>query len=71
VEAAALGNAVIQAVAGGFVSNMAEGRAALQASYDFQNYVPSESAKWDEAFERFKGLKLRTGSLKPSIKASK
>jgi rhamnulokinase len=52
VEAAALGNAMVQAVATGHLSSIAEGKAALRQSLDYEEYLPA-SGGWDEAFARY------------------
>lgn len=52
VEAAALGNAMVQAVATGHLSSIAEGQAALRQSLDYEEYLPA-SGGWDEAFARY------------------
>ncbi len=54
VEAAALGNAMVQAVATGHLSSLDEGRAALKRSVEYQSYSPVQGSKWQDAFERYK-----------------
>jgi rhamnulokinase len=43
VEAAALGNAMMQAVATGHIKNLSEGQAALRQSVELQSYQPTQS----------------------------
>jgi rhamnulokinase len=56
VEAAALGNAMVQAVATGHVSNLADGRAALKRSVHYESYSPARGSAWEEAFEQYKAV---------------
>ncbi len=63
VEAAALGNAMVQAVATGHLKNLAEGRAALKQSVEYQSYSPAQGSKWQDAFERYKSIVVRARSL--------
>jgi rhamnulokinase len=56
VEAAALGNAMVQAVATGHLKNLADGREALQRSVQFESYFPAQVSRWQEAFERYKSV---------------
>jgi rhamnulokinase len=54
VEAAALGNAMVQAVATGHLKNLSDGRAAVKQSLECQSYSPAHVSTWQEAFERYK-----------------
>lgn len=65
VEAAALGNALVQAVATGHLKDLAEGRAALQQSIEFRSYAPAQSGAWQQAFERYKSVVAHGRSLEP------
>jgi rhamnulokinase len=56
VEATAIGNVLVQAVADGALGTIADARAVVRASFPPQRYEPRTSAAWDEAYERF--LKL-------------
>ncbi len=56
VEATALGNMMVQAIARGHISSIAEGRRAVAASARQQTYEPRESAAWQETWARFQGL---------------
>jgi rhamnulokinase len=56
VEATALGNIMIQAVATGHLPNITAGRQAIAASVEQETYKPGTAGPWDIAFERFKGL---------------
>ena len=53
VEAAALGNVMMQAVATGHLKNVAEGRAAIARSIEQETFEPRPSAGWDDAYARF------------------
>jgi rhamnulokinase len=56
VEATALGNVLVQAVARGVVPDLAAGRAALLASVEQVIYEPRASADWDAAIVGFDAL---------------
>jgi rhamnulokinase len=58
VEATALGNVMMQAIATGHLKDIAEGRQAVAASVEQERFAPGKEAGWDEAYERFKGLKV-------------
>ena len=55
VEATALGNIMVQAIAAGRLGSIAEGRAAVAASFPHRRYEP-QTGEWDAAYARFRGL---------------
>lgn len=59
VEATAIGNILVQAMATGDVKSLADARAIVRNSFDVKHYEPRETAKWGEAYERFKKLVTR------------
>jgi rhamnulokinase len=56
VEATAVGNILVQAMATGDVKSIADLRAIVRNSFDVKRYDPRETSKWDQAYERFKQL---------------
>ena len=52
-EATLLGNMLVQAMALGEISSLAEGRQVISASVVPTTYEPQETSKWQEAKERF------------------
>jgi rhamnulokinase len=56
VEATALGNLLLQAIATGHLANLQEGRQAIAASTGQETFTPQNGSAWDEAFERFQKL---------------
>jgi rhamnulokinase len=54
VEATALGNGLVQLIALGELSNLAEARAVVRRSFAPQRYEPQHRADWDAAFARFR-----------------
>jgi rhamnulokinase len=56
IEAAALGNVMMQAVATGHLKNVAEGRVAIARSIEQEQFEPHPSAGWDDAYGRFLAL---------------
>jgi rhamnulokinase len=56
VEATAIGNILVQAMATGDVKSIAELRAIVRNSFDVKRYEPRDTGKWDAAYARFKEL---------------
>lgn len=58
VEATALGNILVQAIAAGHLPNLAAGRDAVAASVEVQQYQPNlaRARQWDDAYARFLAL---------------
>ncbi len=56
VEATALGNVLIQALALGHLSNISELRTVIKNSFEPEIYTPSQTPEWEEAFHRFEKL---------------
>jgi rhamnulokinase len=52
VEATAIGNVLMQAIALGQLGSLAEARAVVRKSFDVETYQPGSSAGWDDAFEK-------------------
>jgi rhamnulokinase len=61
VEATAIGNVLVQAIALGYVTGSAEGRALVRRSFEVKVYEPHNAGAWDAAYERY--LKLKGKSL--------
>jgi rhamnulokinase len=57
VEATAIGNVLVQAIALGHVGSLAEGRALVRRSFEVETYEPRDTAAWDAAYERYLKLK--------------
>jgi rhamnulokinase len=60
VEAAALGNALVQAVAAGHLSSFAEAQAAMRTSQEVGSFAPSQESMWTESFVRYKSILARS-----------
>lgn len=56
IEATALGNIMMQAIASGDIKSLEEGRKAIAASVSQQSFQPQASQDWDKAFTKFKAL---------------
>ncbi len=56
VEATAIGNVMMQAVATGEVASIADARSVIRRSFPVEQYEPNESAAWDEAYARFTSI---------------
>jgi rhamnulokinase len=53
VEATAIGNVMVQAIADGAVASIAEAREVVCRSFEAEHYEPNRTAAWDEAYPRF------------------
>jgi rhamnulokinase len=53
VEATAIGNLMMQAVACGDVASIAEAREVIRRSFDVDEYTPRNTSAWDDAFGRY------------------
>jgi rhamnulokinase len=60
VEATAMGNILVQAIALGYLADLTEARALVRRSLEVETYEPRETAAWDGAYHRY--LKLREGN---------
>ena len=58
VEATALGNGMVQAVASGHIATLEEGRAAIRQSVKYRSYRAACSDLWNEAYGRYRSLVL-------------
>ena len=53
IEATAIGNIMVQAMAAGAVGSIAEAREVIRASFPVEEYLPRQADLWDAAYERF------------------
>ena len=56
IEATALGNMLMQALALGHIGSLAEGREVVRNSFQVRTYEPREAGPWDEAYGRYVAL---------------
>ncbi|MHB1355273.1 MAG: rhamnulokinase [Anaerolineae bacterium] len=56
VEATAAGNVLMQAISGGQIGSLAEGREVVRRSFEVTTYEPRRADGWDDAYERFNRL---------------
>ena len=56
VEATALGNIAVQAIAKGDISSLEEARAIVAASTEMGSFAPQETAAWQKAFATFRSF---------------
>lgn len=61
VEATSTGNALIQLMALGKISDIAQARAIVKASFPMTEYQPQEQAEWTAAYERFSDFAKMNG----------
>lgn len=57
IEATAMGNAVVQAIAVGALPDLAAARRLIARSFDCKRYVPDNTAQWDAMMPRFEQLR--------------
>jgi rhamnulokinase len=53
IEATAIGNLMMQAIAAGEVGSIAEAREIIRRSFPVVEYEPRDSQSWNEAYQRF------------------
>lgn len=53
IEATAIGNIIVQAVAGGAINSTSDAREIVRRSFEVAIYEPQDSGGWDEAYNRF------------------
>ena len=56
IEATALGNVLLQARAAGDISSLSEIREVVRRSETIGEYMPRDTAAWEDAWQRFQGL---------------
>ena len=57
VEATALGNVLVQALALGYIGSIAEGREVIARSFELKTFTPRDTRAWDEAYQRYLGIR--------------
>jgi len=56
VEATAMGNIMVQAIAAGQIANISEGRKAVGKSFELKTYQPAEYEAWDKKYQQIKNI---------------
>jgi len=59
VEATAIGNVLVQAIAMGEIGSLAEGRGIVKGSFAVETYQPVDTGAWDDAYQGYIDLKTR------------
>ena len=72
VEATALGNVLVQAIADGQLKSVTEGRQLISSSFPVSAYDPAPGDRWEDAYGRFQALAAadpldRVRALKPGL----
>jgi rhamnulokinase len=62
VEATAIGNILVQAMALGDISSLEEGRALVRRSFELETFDPQNPAAWDAAAEKYQGIRASLGA---------
>jgi rhamnulokinase len=53
VEATAIGNLMVQAMAKGHVSNLDEIREVIRNSFELKTFLPEDQPEWEEAYQKY------------------
>ena len=61
VEATAIGNILVQAIAAKQIDSLVEARTVVRNSFDVSIYEPSSTEEWDEAYQRYLNLGTKIG----------
>ena len=56
VEATALGNVLVQAVAAGKVESLSHAREIVKNSFEIKEYKPADTAEWNEMLDKYKSI---------------
>ena len=56
VEATAIGNSMLQAVATGKLASLDEARALVRESFQPARFLPNTTEEWNKAYEKFLSL---------------
>ena len=59
VEATAIGNILVQAIADGQLSSLQDLRATVKKSFPISEFTPTGNPEWQEAFDRFLAIRNR------------
>lgn len=57
IEATAAGNVAVQAVATGVIADLNAARELIRRSFDVVVYEPTDTGRWDQAYEQFQKLR--------------
>jgi len=57
IEATAAGNVAVQAVATGVLDSLAAARKLIRQSFELVTYQPKDTARWDEAYQKFQKIR--------------
>jgi rhamnulokinase len=56
IEATAIGNILVQAIATGDIASLADAREIVRNSYETVTYEPQETAQWNDVYEQFRDM---------------
>jgi rhamnulokinase len=59
VEATAIGNILVQAIATGQIKSLSDARTIVRNSFDVAIFKPFSKAEWDEAYYRYENIKRK------------
>lgn len=56
IEATAIGNILVQAIATGAIASLADAREIVRHSYETVTYEPQDTAQWNDVYEQFRDM---------------
>ncbi len=56
IEATAIGNILVQAIATGDIASLADAREIVRNSYETVTYQPQDTAQWNDVYQQFKDM---------------
>ena len=56
IEATASGNIIMQAIATGQIESLQQGRQVIANSFELKEYLPQESGKWNQQYNKIKDI---------------
>jgi rhamnulokinase len=56
VEATAIGNILVQAMATGDIRSLADARGVVRNSFDVKRFEPGAAGAWEHAYQRYRAL---------------
>ena len=60
IEATGVGNVIVQMIAAGELSSLADARQLIANSFEPKRYEPNQTAQWNEAYGRMLEIRRKT-----------
>jgi rhamnulokinase len=59
IEATAIGNILVQAMATGDIKSLSDARAVVRASFDVKRFEPRDAKQWERAYQKYREIAHR------------